>query len=326
MSRRTTKWLLLAGTALVAALVVRQHRAPADRFEPGDAAPARVRQALVDGIRMRWEEHGREAAGSTTIVFVHGLPTNPRAWRYVIPLLAQPGIRCLAWEQVGFGGSLREGLGRDLSIPAQAEYLAGWFRYLRVQKAIFVGHDYGGGVIQQLMITSPEMFSGLVLADSVAFRNWPVAAVRVARALGPALGKLPLSVVHAIFRTGLRNLGHTNAAVAAESAELFWRPYTEVGPVAFANQLSFFDNRDTSRIGRHLRPLPCPQIVVWGEFDPLGLKSARRLAHRIGAELRVIPRAYHFTLEDHPTAIADAVLSVVQHQTASVRRAGRLDE
>ena len=42
-----------------------------------------------------------------------------------------PGMpRCLAWEQVGFGGSLREGLRRDLSMPAQAEYLTAWLRQL----------------------------------------------------------------------------------------------------------------------------------------------------------------------------------------------------
>lgn len=160
------------------------------------------------------------------------------------------------------------------------------------------------------MITSPELFSGVVLTDSVAFDSWPVAAVRVAKLLGPAVARLPRPVARALFRAALKNLGHTNPAVAAESLELFWRPYVEVGPSALANQLQYFDKRDTIRIGRHLRPLACPRMVVWGEHDPLGLPSAKPLAKRIDAGLAVIPGGYHFTPEDHPEDVADAVLRV----------------
>ena len=309
--------ILLGGAVLTGAVLAQRRRRSGPPHVPSRAALPQVRTATVDGIRMRWEQYGDDLAGSTPIVFVHGLPTNPRAWRYVIPMVAQPGVCCLAWEQVGFGDSLREGFGRDLSIPAQAGYLSAWLRHLGISRAVFVGHDYGGGVVQHLMITSPGLFSGFVLTDSVAFENWPVAAVRVAKALGPALGHLPSAVARALFRAALKNLGHTNAAVAAESFELFWRPYAEVGPSALANQLKYFDSRDTSRVGQHLRPLPCSGLVIWGEHDPLGLDSARRLAGRLDVELRIIPEAYHFTVEDHPGAIADAVLSVMRNNQST---------
>ena len=316
--RRYRKLLILLGGLVLAGTALGQRRRRSGPpFEPSRTAPPQVRTATVDGIGMRWEQYGDELAGSTPIVFVHGLPTSPRAWRYVIPMVAQPGVCCFAWEQVGFGGSLREGFGRDLSIPAQAGYLSAWLRHLDISKAVFVGHDYGGGVIQHLMVASPGLFSGFVLTDSVAFENWPVAAVRVAKVLGPALGQLPSAVARAFFRGALKNLGHTNTSVAAECFELFWRPYREIGPRALANQLQYFDNRDTSRIGQHLRPLPCPGLVIWGEHDPLGLASARRLADRLDVELRIVPGAYHFTVEDHPGAVADAVQRVVRNSRST---------
>lgn len=149
LPHRLRKTLLLLGSAALAGAVLRRRgRNAGPSAEPGKAAPPRVRSAVVDGIPMRWEQHRDDLAGSTVIVFVHGLPTNPRAWRYVIPLVARENVCCLAWEQVGFGGSLREGYGQDLSIPAQADYLSAWLRHLGISEAVFVGHDYGGGVIQ----------------------------------------------------------------------------------------------------------------------------------------------------------------------------------
>lgn len=307
------RWLALAGGVLAggAALAVIGTR---QRYPmPAPKAPERSRIALINGIPMRWEQHGGGLKQGIPVVLVHGLPTNPRAWRYVIPRVLRPGVCCLAWELVGFGRSLPVGMERDLSIPAQASYLRSWLRHLGIRRAIFVGHDYGGGVLQHLATTSPDLFAGLVLTDCVAFDNWPVAAVRTARALRSVIPGLPLSVVRLLFRAALANLGHENSSVAAESADLFWQPYANrIGPDALAHQLSFFDNEDTRRAGRHLIPLGCPTTVVWGERDPLGLPSARNLAARLNADLFVIPDAYHFTPEDHPEVIAGILRRTIE--------------
>ncbi|WP_230533416.1 alpha/beta fold hydrolase [Microvirga roseola] len=331
LARTQKTWpFLLGGLALAGAAVAisrAQTRSAAPRVT-GPAAPERIRSATVDGIRMRWEQHGDDPATALPVVFVHGLPTNPRAWRYVLPRVSNSGVCCLAWELVGFGGSLREGFGRDLSIPAQASYLRAWLRHLGIEKAVFVAHDYGGGVVQHLATTSPDLFLGLVLTDSVAFDNWPVPAVKAARAMRSAIGHCPPRLLEPVFKGALVNLGHTDQAVAAESRELFWRPYSgENGPSAFAHQLGFFSNQDTVRIGHDLHPLGCPTLVVWGEKDPLGLDSAEELAGRLDADLRVIEGAYHFTIEDHPNEIADAVQSVlsrVRSEESAGDRAGLL--
>jgi pimeloyl-ACP methyl ester carboxylesterase len=71
----------------------------------------------VDGIRMSWEELGE----GRPVVFIHGIPTCPRLWRHVIPRIAH--ARCLAWEMVGYGSSIPEGVDRDISVGRQADYL-----------------------------------------------------------------------------------------------------------------------------------------------------------------------------------------------------------
>ncbi|MGH2380988.1 MAG: hypothetical protein ACRDG7_07175 [Candidatus Limnocylindria bacterium] len=54
---------------------------------------------LVDGISMRWEEHG----DGFPVVLVHGIPTSPALWRHVIPMIDG---QALAWEMVGYGHSI----------------------------------------------------------------------------------------------------------------------------------------------------------------------------------------------------------------------------
>ncbi len=46
--------------------------------------------ANVDGIVMRWEEHGEGAP----LILLHGIPTCPALWRHVMPRLED--ARCLA--------------------------------------------------------------------------------------------------------------------------------------------------------------------------------------------------------------------------------------
>jgi pimeloyl-ACP methyl ester carboxylesterase len=287
---------------------------PATGPSDGDAAPELTRSAVVDGVLMRWEEHGARGVDSIPLVMLHGLPTNPRAWRYVIPRVLRDGVRCLAWEQVGFGWSMAEGLGRDISIPKQAEYLHSWLRHLGITRAVFVAHDYGGGVMQHFLLAHPEMCMGLVLTDCVAYDNWPVVAVRIARSMNRTIEQLPPTLVKPFFLAAVFNLGHDNVERGLESAALHWQPYNRpVGPRAFAHQLRHFDARDTLTVAHELPrlKLDVPIRVVWGEEDPLGMASAEQIAADLGAPLRRIPGGRHFTLEDHPGVIAEAINAVL---------------
>ncbi len=76
--------------------------------------------AVVEGITMRWEEQG----AGVPVIFVHGIPTSPALWRHVMPRIA--GARCLAFEMFGYGSSIPEGRGRDISVARQADHLFAW--------------------------------------------------------------------------------------------------------------------------------------------------------------------------------------------------------
>lgn len=278
------------------------------------AAPEQSYSATVEGIRMRWEAHGVRTPGRPPVVMLHGIPTNPRIWRYVIPQLSDAGTCCLAWELVGFGWSIDEGLGRDISILRQAEYLYAWLKAQGIEQAVFVGHDVGGGVAQALLAEHPETVAGLVLVDSVAFDNWPVTAMEMAHLFHGMLEKVPAAVLQPIFHAGIHNLGHDDAERGEESAALLWEPYDRsVGPAGFANQARHMRSQDTTAIAARLalaRP-GIPVRLVWGEEDPLSIESAERLAELLAAPLRRIPGGRHFNPEDHPDVVADEIRSIL---------------
>ena len=333
---RSSAWQkpLAAAAAFEFGMALLRAPHPVDHLEE-DAdeavAPELTRSAMIDGVLMRWEEHGGGKGDDVPVVMVHGIPTNPRIWRYIIPRLMSGGVRCLAWEQVGFGWSLGEGLGRDISIPRQADYLRSWLRHLGIRRAVFVGHDVGGGVLQALLTTDPELFAGLVLADCVAYDNWPVPMVRQAQAMRGLIARLPPALIKPIFLAALNNLGHDNPSRRPSrrkiSAALLWEPYARpVGPPGLANQLRHMSAYDTLRIGSRLRRLDVPARVVRGEEDPLGEWSGALLADTLGARMRRIPGASHFTPEDHPDIIAKEIQSVLRQVAGNPGHASRTAE
>lgn len=313
---RRSRWKL--PLALIAALEVGQglwklQLQTAPDGGDGLAAPETSYRAVVEDIQMRWEEHGDGGESSIPVVMVHGIPTHPRLWRYVIPNVERTGVRCYAWELVGFGWSLAEGMGRDISVARQAMYLHSWLRHQGISRAVFVGHDIGGGVIQHLLTRHPELCQGLTLVDCVAYDNWPVAAVRLARAVNSLIEKLPPALVKPFFLAGLMNLGHDSWARFSESINTHWEPYKgPLGPKAFANQLRNMSAGDTLAVAGKLPRISAPAHVVWGEADPLGIASGERLAKELGARFSRIPRAPHFTPEDHPQIVAAAINQVLE--------------
>jgi pimeloyl-ACP methyl ester carboxylesterase len=66
---------------------------------------------------------------------------------------------------------------------------------------------------------------------------------------------------------------------------------------------------DTRELGGHLAHIHVPTAIVWGQHDRvIPLWVGKRLQQSIpGATLDVIPGARHFTPEEAPRQVADAI-------------------
>ncbi len=267
----------------------------------------------VDGIRMRWEEEGEGAP----VVYVHGIPTSPRLWRRVIPLVG--GARSMAWEMVGYGASIREGQDRDISVGQQAEYLADWMREVGLEgEAIIVGHDLGGGVAHILAVRHPELVRGIVLTNAICYDSWPIPSVKAMRAMGPLVKRLPNTALGFNLYVGLFLRGHDDPRMAKESFGEHWPYYERAGGgAALMRQVRSLDVRDTLAVADQIPNLDVPARLVWGAADRFQkIGYGYRLAYELGATIERIEGGKHFVPEDHPDKVAAAVDDLLERTAA----------
>lgn len=263
--------------------------------------------AEVLGIRMRWIEQGE----GVPVVLLHGIPTSPELWREVMPRVE--GARCLAWELVGHGASIPEGRGRDISLGAQADYLAAWIDHLGLRPAILAGHDLGGGVAQLAAASYPGLCAGLFLTNCVGYDNWPVASVRVMRELRTGIGLLPKAAFKQVLRTFFL-AGHTTWPAAEEALALHWDHYRlHGGARAFKRQIACLRRRDTLAVVEDLPRLGLPARILWGADDGfLKVRYGERFARDLAAPLRRVEGGKHFTPVDCPDAVAEEINALVR--------------
>lgn len=261
-----------------------------------------TKAAEVDGINMCWEEAGE----GPPVVYLHGIPTTPRLWRYVIPEVNN--ARSLAWTMVGYGAAMDEGRDQDISVGRQADYLAAWMRHLGIDSAVLVGHDLGGGVAQIMAVRHPGLVRGLVLTNAISYDSWPIPQVKLLRAAAPLVERLPVELFRLVY-TSFMFQGHTTREQArAAVAEHF--PYYErsEGAAAFMRQVRSLDVRDTLAIADRIPDIGVPTRIVWGaadQFQKIGY--GYRLAYELGAPLDRVEDGKHFVPEDHPDRVSAAV-------------------
>jgi pimeloyl-ACP methyl ester carboxylesterase len=248
------------------------------------------------------------------VVLIHGIPTGPALWRHVVPRLS--GVRTLVVEMVGYAQSIPEGHERDLSVAAQAGYLDALLDHLGVDRAVLAGHDLGGGVAQIVAARRPERLAGLMLTNTISYDSWPIPSVAAMRRAAGLVARTPDAVLAPMLRT-LVQRGHDDAHEAERSFDTHWSHYARhgAGP-ALARQAAPLDASDTLAVADALPRLRVPTRIVWGVADPFQKPVyAERLARDLGTRPIAIRGGKHFTPEDHPGVVADAILDVVRSST-----------
>lgn len=127
-------------------------------------AGAPTRSRLVrshDGVRLAVTEAGRAGEGPT-VVLLHGFPDLSYTWRRQIPALAGAGYHVLALDGRGFGRSDRPDDVDAYDIDHLTGDLLALLDDASVDRAVFVGHDWGALVIYALALVATDRVAGAV--------------------------------------------------------------------------------------------------------------------------------------------------------------------
>jgi non-specific protein-tyrosine kinase len=117
--------------------------------------------ARTNGIRMGYYEAGPKA-DRPPVVLCHGWPEIAFSWRYQIKALSEAGIRVIAPDQRGYGATDRPGPVEAYDLEHLTGDLVGLLDHLDIEKAIFVGHDWGGFVAWQMPLRHIGRVAGVV--------------------------------------------------------------------------------------------------------------------------------------------------------------------
>jgi len=121
-------------------------------------AEIRHHQVQTNGISM----HVAEAGEGFPVVFCHGWPELWYSWRHQIHALADAGFRAIAPDMRGYGGTDAPADPAQYTMKILTADIAGLLDALEIEKAVIVGHDWGGAVIWQMGLRYPERVERLV--------------------------------------------------------------------------------------------------------------------------------------------------------------------
>jgi len=117
--------------------------------------------ARTNGIRMGYYDAGPKT-DQPPMVLCHGWPELAFSWRHQIKALSEAGIRVIAPDQRGYGATDRPEPVEDYDIEHLTGDLVGLLDHLEIDKAIFVGHDWGGFVVWQMPLRYFSRVAGVV--------------------------------------------------------------------------------------------------------------------------------------------------------------------
>ncbi len=131
----------------------------------------------TNGIRMAVYEQGE----GEPVIFVHGFPELAFSWRYQLPAIAAAGFRAIAPDQRGYGKTDAPPDVEDYRIQELIADLCGLLDALELERATFVGHDWGALVLWHMALLQPERIERLAILNIPFWPRTPVDPIELAR-------------------------------------------------------------------------------------------------------------------------------------------------
>jgi pimeloyl-ACP methyl ester carboxylesterase len=299
--------LAAAAAALVAACASAPAKPAASAAQAAQAAPAAApAPVLAPGEEWFMTAAGTAGdlrvsvggAGGVPVVFLHGLGADLEVWRAQLDHLRARGVRAIAYDQRGHGGSDRPGDG-VYSVDALVDDLEAVTKALSIRRFVLVGHSMSGAVLSAWVGRHAETVAGLVYVDAVgAFDAVPRSAIREMIAKDAARGPAEVRAAYEEM-LGEKARPATRERVLASVASL--------EPRAFASLRRSMAEAD-SRAAHARYSGPAVAIETGAQALPFSASAA------LGIRRVVVPDVSHWLMLDAPAetnAAIDAFLATL---------------
>lgn len=217
---------------------------------------------LSDGLNMGYIDQGR---GRQTLLLVHGLASDYKAWYKVIWQLRQK-YRCIALDLPGYGTS--SPVSHPVSIQFFAARVNEFVEKLQLKNVTLVGHSMGGQVSVTAALQRPDNYQKLALVAPAGFESFNQAAKQWIRAIyKPALLKIaPDEQIKNNIKANFHRFPEDAQFLIDERLALRHSPefdyYCQLIPQCVISMLD-------EPVFHRLPELRLPTLVLYGEKDQL---------------------------------------------------------
>lgn len=286
---------------------------------------------ITNGIRMHYvtvdngEQKGDEGE-KPLVILLHGFPEFWYSWRYQLPFLAAHGYLAVAPDLRGYNDSDKPRTGYDVATLIRD--IEGLIRGLGRERAIIVGHDWGGVLAWAFAMRYPALTERLIVMNA----PHPAAMMRELRT-PEQLRKswymfafqLPWLPEYILSRNHADEIGRMLRGAAVQK-EVFPREVTAKfqqamsKPGAMTAALNYYRQlfRDLPRRLQQpessVRSISVPTLLIWGEQDiALGLPLTEGLEQWVEhLQIRRIPDSGHWVQQEKPELVNSFLLEFLR--------------
>lgn len=273
------------------------------------------RDIITNGIRMHYVTQGE----GPLIVLLHGFPEFWYSWRHQIPFLAEQGYTVVAPDLRGYNDTDKPRKGYEL--PTLLRDIAGLITGLGREKAVIVGHDWGGVLAWAFAINYPHMTERLIVLNA----PHPGAMQREMRTLKQLrkswyvfFFQLPWLPEYALLRDNASAVGRMLHGAALQKSAF---PPEEIAkyqaamskPGAMTAALNYYRQllrRGPRAYAGHLH-VSVPALLIWGVHDvALGVALTYNLEQWV-PNLRIerIDDSGHWVQQEQPEKVNRLILA-----------------
>ncbi|MEL7059060.1 MAG: alpha/beta fold hydrolase [Acidobacteriota bacterium] len=255
---------------------------------------ATVIQATGDTVEMAWREWLPEVEEPRAVILLlHGSPGTADNFDRLAPALAARGLRVVAPDLPGFGGSSHDIA--DYSIRAHAFYTEKLLDHLGIQQAHGIGFSMGGGVILHMTHADPGRLQSLVMLSAIGVQEHEL------------LGQYHLNhAVHAAQLVGLWLLHEMTPHFGL----------LDRFPLDPSYARNFFDT-DQRPLRELLERYAGPMLVIHGEHDVLVPYRAAQEHYRLVPQSEMVSfDANHFMPFTRPGDLVEPIVDFVDRVEA----------
>lgn len=284
---------------------------------------AELKHAFIqtNGIRLHYVTAGK----GPLVVLLHGFPEFWYEWRHQIPLLAKH-FTVVAPDLRGYNESDKPSKVADYRLSVVEEDIVGLIHELGHEKALIVGHDWGGAVAWRLALDHPEVVKKLVILNSPHPQMFAKAMAKFKQVRKvwymlffqlPFLPELLIKInLKAALRFIMQKKARNKSAITDADIDQYVAALRK--PHAIASALNYyraaFRNRkkETSLKGKKI---DAPTLLLWGLNDPVlgkDLTEGMDPLFNTTCEVHYLKNCSHWVNEEQPEEVSKELLAFLR--------------